>query len=199
MYGASGVTGNRPVPPSAGTAKTLIVIALVLQFIGSIVLLLVAFFLGSLFAVAGLRGLGALFIGLGFAVLFVAILAYHFCYRPVAEGRYADARTPTLVLGIISLFAGGLLLGILYLIAWDKLGDALREQQLPMIPQMGYIPVAVPVPFPGAPGTAPPPPAPPIASAAPFAPAPTCPRCHNPGSWVAQYGRFYCYTCQQYV
>jgi len=48
--------------------------------------------------------------------------------------------------------------------------------------------------MPGAAPAAPPPPMPPAGVA-----APTCPKCGKPGTWVAQYNRFYCYTDQQYL
>ncbi len=43
-----------------------------------------------------------------------------------------------------------------------------------------------------------PPPAAAPPAATPAA-APNCPRCGKPATFVPQYGRHYCYTCQQYV
>ncbi len=196
MYGTPGMPGARPVPPSAGTAKTLILIALIFQIIGSVIIALIALVVGSALASIGFGGLGAIFIVIALVILLVAILAYFYSYKPVAEGHYDAARTPTLVLGIVGLFAGGVIVGILYLVAWDKLGDAIREMQPPMMTQMAYVPIAVPMGTPGIvygapPGTAP--------TAPPAAPAPPCPRCHRPGTWVPQYGRYYCYNDQLYL
>jgi hypothetical protein len=42
--------------------------------------------------------------------------------------------------------------------------------------------------------------APAPAGAGPFAtPAPTCPKCGAPGTWIAEYGRWYCPTDKQYL
>ena len=39
----------------------------------------------------------------------------------------------------------------------------------------------------------------PAAPAGPTGAAPACPRCGKPTTWIAQYGRYYCTTDQQYV
>lgn len=36
-------------------------------------------------------------------------------------------------------------------------------------------------------------------AAAPATAAPMCPTCGKPGTWVAQYNRYYCYTDQKYL
>ncbi|MDE1820616.1 MAG: hypothetical protein KGJ23_01435 [Euryarchaeota archaeon] len=40
---------------------------------------------------------------------------------------------------------------------------------------------------------------PPSSSPAPTPGAPTCRTCGKPTSWIAQYGRYYCYSCSQYA
>jgi len=52
-------------------------------------------------------------------------------------------------------------------------------------------------PAPVAPVAAPAAMAPPAPPAAPA--APTCPKCGKPTTYIAQYGRYYCYTDNQYV
>ncbi len=66
------------------------------------------------------------------AVLVVLFLyfAYTLSYDRIRRGEYEAARTPTLVIGILSLFVG-LIPGIFYLIGYAKLDSAAREQQAP--------------------------------------------------------------------
>jgi hypothetical protein len=119
--------------PSGNTARTLILVGLILQSI----LVLIAFGVGFLLLVV--------FIGLFF--LFAAVLGliwlllvYFFSYRPTSEGEYERARTPTIVFAILSLLTLSLISGILYLIAYIKLGDAVREAT--------YVPAGGPYPPP---------------------------------------------------
>ena len=212
-------------PPSAGTAQTLILLGLVFQLIFFLVFFVLGILgiLAYLAAVSALGGtysgfavVGAVFYLIG-AVLSAVLLyvAYFWTYRRVVEGHYEEARTPALILGILELFFGGVITGILYLIGWIKLGDAVNEMRQPQGYAPGYMP-GQPMPGYGAPpvGYAPQPgpaagyppaasPAAPAAAAptaAPAAPqAPACPRCQRPATWVAQYGRYYCYNCAQYI
>jgi hypothetical protein len=139
--------------------------------------------------------------------LFFLYAGYEWCYKRVRAGDYQD-RTWTLILGIIGLLTT-LIVGILYIIAYIKIGDAANEQaqMRGMPPGGGYYgpsfgsPPMAPA-YPGAPapvaatppataGVPPPTPGTPV--------APTCPRCHAPATWIPQYNRYYCYNCQQYV
>lgn len=118
-------------PPSAGTAETLVLIALILQVIGGIVLFgSVAWLLGYSVVYPFDYAWAAVTAALGVAVVVGVFLyfAYTASYQRIQRGDYAGAQTPTLVIGILSLFAG-ILPGIFYLIGYVKLGDALREQQ----------------------------------------------------------------------
>ncbi|MFQ6126661.1 MAG: hypothetical protein ACE5R6_18955 [Candidatus Heimdallarchaeota archaeon] len=49
-------------------------------------------------------------------------------YKKITEGNYADARTYSLVLGILGLFPpfGSFIGGIFFLLAYGRLGDVLR-------------------------------------------------------------------------
>lgn len=128
---------SRARPPSAATAETLVLVALILQVIGAaIVVGILAYVLARAayhpFAFAWLIGVVALIIG-AVAVVFL-YLAYEYSYKRIQAGDYSGAQGPTLVIGILSIFLG-LIPGILYLIGYAKLGDALREQQSI---QMGY-------------------------------------------------------------
>ncbi len=194
------------MPPSGSTAKTLILVGLILQA----VFVLVGLVYGGLIAIA-FPFVGIVYLVLAFIGVVWLILVWLFSYKPVREGRYQAARTWTLIVAILSIITvWGILPGILYLIGYIKLGDAVREQQMPppgfpggapmMAPASPYgVPPAAPMqpqPAPGmqpAPVAAPPP-------AAPAAPAPViCPKCGRPATFIPQYNRYYCYTDQQYV
>ena len=122
-------------PPSASSAETLVLIALLLQLVAAVALvggILFLFgwaafhpfaYMGVALTVAGVIG--------GLAVVFI-YCAYTYSYQRIRQGDYAGAETPTLVLGILSIFLG-LIPGILYLIGYSKLEDAIREQQPPAI------------------------------------------------------------------
>jgi hypothetical protein len=116
---------GRARTPSGETASTLILIGLILQAIEvaiflSIGLFLVIFPFFGLF-VLGLGGIGVVWV----------ILVYLFSYSPTRNGDYAGARTATLVFAILSLLTLGLISGILYIVAYAKLGDAEREAARP--------------------------------------------------------------------
>lgn len=120
-------------PPSAGSAETLVLVALILQIIGGALLIGGILFLFGWaayhpFPFAWLAVTVAGVIG-GVAILFL-YLAYTLSYRRIQLGDYAGAQTPTLVIGILSIFLG-LIPGILYLVGYSKLSDAIREQQTP--------------------------------------------------------------------
>ena len=57
-------------------------------------------------------------------------------YKKIDEGNYADARTYSLVLGILGLFPlfGSFIGGIFFLLAYGKLGDVLRIIQVTSYP-----------------------------------------------------------------
>jgi hypothetical protein len=115
--------------PSGQTASTLVLVGLVLQVIGGLFLLGgIAFLFGfSLLHPYPFWG-AALAGGAGVAAIVIVFLycAYTYAYQPIQRGDYARAQGPTLVLGILSLFLG-VIPGIFYLIAYVKLGDAVRE------------------------------------------------------------------------
>ena len=210
MYGAPvpvyGVRTGKP--PSASTAETLILIAFIFQAIVSII------FLIPLGVVALIAATGVVFFGFGFifAIIYIALgavdvlllyVGYAYSYSATRNGQYEAARSPTLVLGILGLFLGFIIVGVLYLVAYVKLGDAVNEMRQPVYgyPGPGYYPGPVPG---AAPGYAPPQtplqgsnPTSPGAAAVPTGPA--CPRCGRPSVWVAQYSRYFCTTDQQYL
>ena len=117
--------------PSGQTAKTLILVGLIFQAIFVLILLGVGALLLIVF-------IGIFFLAAGFLGLIWLILVYLFSYRPASDGDYEGARTPTLVFMILSFLTLSLIPAILYLIAYVKLGDAVREAATPMPPQSPY-------------------------------------------------------------
>ena len=123
----------RARPPSASTAESLVLVALVLQVIAAAFLIVgvLALFAWTAFhpfpywgvALVVTAAIGAV------AVLFL-YAAYEFSYLRIQSGDYAGAQAPTLIIGILSLFLG-LIPGILYLVGYAKLTDAIREQAYP--------------------------------------------------------------------
>jgi hypothetical protein len=134
--------------PSGNTSKTLILVGLILQGI----FVLIAFGIGFIFLVVfiGIFILAAAFLGLMWL-----LLVFLFSYRPASRGQYEAARTPTIVFAILSLLTLSLIPGILYLIAYIKLGDAVREATpAPPAGPYSYTPGTSPAPA-GQPAQAP--------------------------------------------
>jgi hypothetical protein len=113
------------VSPSGQTAKTLILVGLILQ--GIFVLFLLGF--GALLLIVFI---GIFLLAAGALGLIWLILVYLFSYQPAREGKYEAARTPTLVFTILSFLTLSIIPAILYLIAYVKLGDAVREITAPI-------------------------------------------------------------------
>jgi hypothetical protein len=214
VYGTPGATGY--VPPSASTAKTLLLVGIILQAI----FVLIGLVLGAIYAVI-FPFIGIFYLAVAVLGLVWLILIWMLSYNPVRAGRYDAARTPTLIFAILSIITlFGIIPGVLYLIAYIKLGDAIREQQMPPQGYPGAPPMMTPgMPYGGQPMQQPMPPMQqqpmqqpmqpmqqqpmqPMAPMAPAAPAPgvvICPTCGKPATYVPQYNRYYCYTDQKYV
>jgi len=195
--------GNyRPLTASGGTAKTLILVGLIFELIFALIYLFGVGLLSLLTVTAAIAGanpavllVSGLFIGLGLIGFIILYLIYALSYRRTRNGEYQEARTPTLIFAILTLVTLNFIAGILYLVAYVKLGDAVREQAQqigftsPMSPASSYNPSA-----PASPATAPAPGVAPTPN-----PAPYCSKCGKPTTWVAQYQRYYCYRCSQYA
>ncbi len=126
---------------SGSTAKTLILIGLILQIIEVVVFLLfVAFVLLAVPLLGFLLGI------LGLVGLLWVVLVYIYSYLPTSRGDYPAARTPTLVFAILSLLTLSIISGILYLIGYVKLGDA--EDELYSRTTLAWSPAPTPPPPP---------------------------------------------------
>jgi len=106
---------------SGDTAEILILIGLILQIITVVIL----FGVGLVLLI--LPFLGGIVLFFAFIGLVFVILVYTLSYARTKEGEFEEARTPTLVFGILSLLTFGIISGILYIIAYVKLGDAADE------------------------------------------------------------------------
>ncbi len=122
--------------------------------------------------------------------------------------QYEAAKSQTLIWVILG-FIFGIILGVILLIAYLKFDPLINSQRAQPPAMGGYPPQGAPpmyAPAPPAYGGTPPqaapapmaaptmPPAPPAATSVPF-----CPTCGQPGTFIAQYNRYYCYTDKQYL
>lgn len=130
----------------AESARTLTLVALILQilFVGIFGIIFLA--LGALTAstISTLSSNGAVTVSPGFMFgtgifffffAFFAIIGilwifldYFLIYKPLSNGQVHRTETSALVLSILQIFFGGVLPGILLLIAWIKIRDSLRFQ-----------------------------------------------------------------------
>jgi hypothetical protein len=150
-------------------------------------------------AVAGALGVAILlFVFAAFAyVLYVKLPAV----QELVRGRqYERAKSETLLWAVIGLLLAGVVPGIFLLLAYLKFDPLLRAPPAAGAggaEGAGGYPVAGSVTTSGAPppSSLPRPTPPPPPSMTP----PTCPKCGMPGTYIAQYSRFYCYTDQLYL
>ncbi len=187
------------------------------------ILALVFWIIGGLSVIVGLVSLFLLVFGIFafspgwfvYEILFTVVnfLMWHRVEEirtQVEQRQYAAAREK-LLLWMILGWLFGIINGILLLLALLRLDQLAGRSGAPPPSAPGY--VAAPPPGAAAPppaGASVPGPTPPSGAADPAAsvpPAgatagaagPACPRCGQPTSLVAQYGRYYCYHCAQYV
>lgn len=118
-------------PPSAVSAENLVRVALILQIIGGVILIGAIAWLFSVSSLFPFSYVGvAVTASLAVVVLVLVFLyfAYTLSYRRIQRGDYVGAQNPTLLIGILSLFAG-ILPGIFYLVGYMKLSEAIEEQR----------------------------------------------------------------------
>jgi uncharacterized membrane protein len=204
-------------PPEVQSIKSMLHIVRILAIIFGILLFLggvaYAAFLAWAFSVCGTF---AAYCGgsLGFALVpailiiifgvidFVIYMQMKEIEAMVNQHQYEQAKSKTLLWMILGFILGGIILGVLLLIAYLKFDPVItwqRNQQQGGVPP-GFAPQYMAPPpqqyAPPAPMAAPPPAAPPPA-AAPA--APMCAKCGKPTTYIAQNGRYYCYTDNLYV
>ncbi|MFZ1023844.1 MAG: hypothetical protein WAN87_06895 [Thermoplasmata archaeon] len=135
--------------------------------------------------------IGAIYLVIAGVFLVIVYMQMKSIEAKVNAHQYEQAKAQTLIWMILG-FIFGIILGIILLLAYIKFDPVINQAraQQGMAPP-GYAPPVAP----GAPMAAPMPPPP----AAQPAAAPICPKCGQPTTYVAQYGRYYCYTDRQYV
>ena len=130
----------------ASTAKTLTLVAIILQLIFTLigiieVLVLIAFLpvYSTTTPHPGIINYPAVPLGLGSIIIFIVVsialsigiiwvlLDYFLVYRRLRLGMVKEAKTPSLVLGIVQLIFGGFIPGILLIIAYVKIKDSLQK------------------------------------------------------------------------
>ncbi|MEM0129260.1 MAG: hypothetical protein QXG65_03755 [Thermoplasmata archaeon] len=120
----TGIPAGPIITESGRTSKTLILIGLILQILEVAVFVVIA-----LAGTVLLLGAGLLFLPLAVLGILWVIIVYAFGYERTSRGEYMRARTPLLVIAILSLITLSIIAAILYFIAWAKLGDAVQEQE----------------------------------------------------------------------
>jgi hypothetical protein len=120
--------------PDASSARTLTLVAIVFQLIFFLIGIFAALFVFS--ATAGVPFgfslafvFGAIFVfAFALSVIWIA-LDYLFVYRNLQrESDVPKARMPALVLGVIQLIFGGLIPGVLLIVAYIKIGESMRRR-----------------------------------------------------------------------
>ncbi len=126
--------------PDAESAKSLTLAAIIIQAAFSavgvlMVLMFTTFYLtyapslpagqtGTTMPVF-LPGIFVAAFGFSFSIgLLWILLDYFLIYKKLAEGRVAEAETPGIVLGIAQLVLGGLISGIMLIVAYVKIRDS---------------------------------------------------------------------------
>lgn len=205
-------------PPEVQSIKSMLHIVRILAIIFGIVLILAgiayAAFLAWAFSVCSVGYCGP---GLGFALVgpifilifgvvdFIVYMQMKEIEALVNQRQYEQAKSKTLIWMVLGFILGGILPGILLLIAYLKFDPLItwqRNQQMGGAPPPGYAPqYGVPGPAYAAPppAAAPAPMAPPPAAAPAPPTAPLCPKCGKPTTYIPQYGRYYCYADNLYV
>lgn len=128
----------------ASTAKTLTLVAIILQVVFFVIGILAIGAFAALMTTGVTTstptgttvytsGVGIGMFGLVFGVIFLIgllwiLLDYFLIYKKLAEERVEDAETPALVLGIIQLLFGGVITGILLIVAYVKIKDSTRNR-----------------------------------------------------------------------
>ncbi len=122
----------------AESARTLTLVTIILQLAFFLVFAFIFVIIGTLAFASAPAGMGTfnvmsiiLFIMSIFAIIGIVwvLLDYFLVYKPLSEGHVQSAETPALVLSILQILFGGIITGILLLIAWVKIKDSLRFQE----------------------------------------------------------------------
>ena len=131
----------------ASSAKSLVFAAIIIQLVFFLIGILGVFGFAALFGLAtNVTATGSTpgttistVPSLGFGLFFMLfsgffliglvwiLLDYFLVYKRLESGNVREAETPVLVLGILQLLFGGIISGILLIIAYTKIGDSIRR------------------------------------------------------------------------
>lgn len=123
---------------AAESAKTLVFVAVLLQVIFfALGIVIIAIALAAVIFSSAQAGtgfgpvgiVGAIFGGIFLFGLLWIFLNYFLVYKPIQMGNLRDAETPALVLGILELIFGGIIPGILLIVAYTRIGNALVYEE----------------------------------------------------------------------
>jgi len=106
-------------PPEASTVKTLTLIAGILSLIFGIILII----FGAI-SIIFIIGIIPLILGIIDIIIFMECNTIR---RMVDERRYAEAKSKTLIWMILGFIFGGIIVGVLLLIAYIKYDDLIRH------------------------------------------------------------------------
>jgi hypothetical protein len=186
-------------PPEVQSIRTMLHVGRIIALIFGILLLLIGLIAAAVLAIIGLGLLAVVpFLMIIWGIVdFVIYVQLKEIETMVNQRQYEAAKSKTLVWTIIGFIIGGILVGIFVLIAWLKFDPVITWQRSQMqggAPPLAYAPQYAPPPAAAAAVPPPPPAAPAPAPAVPF-----CSKCGRPTTYIAQYGRYYCYTDNLYV
>jgi hypothetical protein len=208
--------------PDVSTIRQLLsigrILALIIFILGIVLIAVTALQAAAFASTYGYYG-GGYYADYGYYVIMivVSLLAYIQLGPMLAQfeqGQYAMVRDRLLIWAILTLIFG-VIVGILLLIAYMKLGEVARGPMpgvmmgtpAPMPTAPMYSAPAYPAPTYSGPSSTPPAAPPPAAPAPPPPPiqgttaptVPVCTRCGRPATWIPQYSRWYCYNDSQYL
>lgn len=184
-------TSAAPLPPTSpvDSALSVLRVARILAIVLGILQVIVGLsFLGFLASVGapGWAYLFSIFVIVWSLVDFGIAIAVGGIREQVTAGKFQEARSALLLWVILGFVLGGIILGVVLLLAYVKLDLVIIADRTPGSPLVG--PASGTVPQATAPPLPPPPPD-----------APLCARCAKPATYIPRYGRYYCYEDKLYV
>lgn len=103
------------IDKEAESAKDLVIAAIIIQILFIAIYFIFLLISGSIFAIA---------LALFFGILWV-FLDYTLILQPIEENKIENAESPSLILGILQLIFGGIIPGILILLAHGKISSSI--------------------------------------------------------------------------
>ena len=153
-FGIQGLAGGRemayPAQLAASTARSYALVGFIFYLLGAVgwAIALLGFLASMPFWIGTVPQMSFVVFPMIFPFGIFAAVSVGFAWwswatmQLIEQGRYADARSPSLILGVFGIFIAFLIGGIFFLLAYGKLGEVLQ-------PPMAY-PPWVPPPVPAA-------------------------------------------------